>query len=204
MKHRIKSFVRREGRLTAGQKRALNELWPQYGIELPEGQINFNDYFPQQGPLTLEIGFGNGQSLLAMAQDNPQTNFVGIEVHRPGVGSLLKAIAEQQITNLRLICTDAVEVLQQHVADNSIDCIQIFFPDPWPKKRHHKRRLIQDEFVNLLTKKLKRNGELRLATDWQDYAEQMVSVLSKAQCNFAPHKQQRQQTKFEKRGKAYR
>ncbi len=174
---RIRSFVIREGRITAAQERALTELWPVYGIE-PGGMLDLAGIFGREAPRCLEIGFGVGEVIGHLAETHPDRDYLGIEVHRSGVGRLLLRAAEASLSNLRVVCDDAVEVLQQRIADDSFDEILVFFPDPWHKKRHHKRRLIDAEFARLLTAKLRPNGVLRLATDWQDYAEQMLEVLN--------------------------
>jgi tRNA (guanine-N7-)-methyltransferase len=204
----IRSFVRRQGRLTTGQQRALQELWQRYGIDVADDSLDLNTLFNEPQLVILEIGFGNGESLLSQAQAHPQTAYLGIEVYQPGVGRLLQRLAQQQINNVKLICHDAVEVICHNIADNSLDGVQIFFPDPWPKKRHHKRRLIQPDFINLLVPKLTTDAYLHLATDWQPYAEHMLAVLSAQPdlINCAPDKtyyprpMHRPLTKFEQRG----
>lgn len=203
----IQSFVRREGRLTPGQARALKDLWPRFGLD-PTGILDFEAIFGRIAPVTLEIGFGNGESLAAMAAAEPAHDFIGIEVHHPGVGSLLLRIKEQAIANIRVISEDAKIVLEKHVADQSLDCVQLFFPDPWPKKRHHKRRLVQQDFVALVHKKLRLGGIFHMATDWQDYAEHMMAVMMAAPgfencvgaAAYAGRPESRPQTKFERRG----
>jgi tRNA (guanine-N7-)-methyltransferase len=205
---RIRSYVLRTGRMTTGQRRAYEEGWRLWGLEHGAGELAFEAVFGRSGPRVVEIGFGMGQSLAEMAQANPQSNFVGIEVHRPGVGRLLHSIAEHNLRNIRIYCHDAVEVLRDCVADDSLDTIQIFFPDPWHKKRHNKRRLIQADFVTLVSNKLKPGGVLHLATDWEDYALQMLQVLGDADKlvntrgdgQFAPRPEHRPLTKFEQRG----
>ncbi|NOQ81927.1 MAG: tRNA (guanosine(46)-N7)-methyltransferase TrmB [Methylophaga sp.] len=204
----VRSFVRREGRLTPGQERALEDLWPQYGIDDAEGLIDLEQLFDRTAPTVFEIGFGNGSSLAEMAANQPEVNFIGVEVHRPGVGHLLKLIEEQQLSNLRVACTDAVELLKHRIADESLDRVQLYFPDPWHKKRHHKRRIIQPAFVTLLTHKIKSGGHLHMATDWQHYAEQMLDDLSQnndfINCadssGYIPRPDYRPLTKFEQRG----
>lgn len=209
----IRSFVRREGRLTPAQQRAFEQLWSKFGIELApvnhlsENFLSVSQVFNRDAPCILEIGFGNGESLVQTAQNQPEHNYLGIEVHRPGVGHLLLRLDELAITNVRIICADAVDVLKFYLKDASLDRIQIFFPDPWPKKRHHKRRLIQTEFVGLLAAKLKPQGILHLATDWQDYALQMLEILQASHqdfqnttIDFAPRPSERPETKFERRG----
>ncbi|HRF62382.1 MAG TPA: tRNA (guanosine(46)-N7)-methyltransferase TrmB [Candidatus Competibacter sp.] len=204
----IKSFVRREGRITAAQQRALAQLWERFGLEV-SGTFEPEQWFGRQAPLVLEIGFGDGESLATMCAANPCTDFIGIEVHRPGIGHLLLRAAELGLTNLRLICLDAVEVLQQYLPDECLDRVQIFFPDPWPKTRHHKRRLIQPVFVSLLAKKIKSTGLLHIATDCENYAYSILEVLRttpelqniKADNGFAECPAYRPTTKFEQRGK---
>ena len=178
MNHRaVRSYVMRAGRVTDAQRRALLELWPRFGVPYGEAVLDLTALFEHPGPCTLEIGFGNGEHLLARAQAEPGRNFLGIEVHRPGIGHLLRAAAAAHLSNLRLIEHDAVEVLQQQIAPGALDEIQILFPDPWPKKRHHKRRLIQPDFAALAASRLRAGGRLRLATDWAPYAEHMQLVL---------------------------
>ncbi len=204
----IRSYVLRTGRMTAGQQRAFDQNWERFGLEPAAGALDFERVFGRAGPRVLEIGFGMGQSLVAMAAAAPQSNFIGIEVHRPGVGRLLHSMAEQGVDNIRVYCHDAVEVLRDCIPDASLDTVQIFFPDPWHKKKHNKRRLIQPPFVALLCSKLKPGGTLHLATDWEHYAQQMLEVLSAAQgfentCapgQFAPRPEHRPLTKFELRG----
>jgi len=204
----IRSFVKREGRLTAGQQRALDVLWPEFGIDYSTDLLDIKHLFPQVAPVVLEIGFGNGDSLFQMAQNNPHQNYIGIEVHRPGVGHLLQLIETHNLINLKIICHDAVDVIENQIADNSLDRVQLFFPDPWHKKKHNKRRIVQQTFVNLLAKKIKTDGIFHLATDWQDYAEHMLEVLAKnssfinmsADNEYSPRPDERPITKFEKRG----
>jgi len=203
----IRSFVRREGRLTTSQERALNELWPQFGIEANE-VIDPERVFGRQAPLTLEIGFGNGESLAQMAEASPEQDFIGIEVHRPGVGHLLLQIEKRGLSNLRVICADAVEVLKHSLTENSLDRLLLYFPDPWHKKRHHKRRIVQPAFAELIANRLKPGGIWHLATDWEDYAMHMREVLEAqpqfentvGPGQFAPRPQWRPLTKFEQRG----
>ena len=206
-RHRhIRSFVKREGKLTKGQENAINEMWPSLGIELEHGPIDFDKLFDRTAPTILEIGFGNGLSLAEMAENHPQTNFFGVEVHTPGVGSCLVQVKKRGLTNVRLSMDDAVEVVKQQIADASLERIQIFFPDPWHKKRHHKRRLIQPEFVKALLLKLKPGGHLHVATDWQNYAEHILEVLSAEPAldntakDYADKPDYRPQTKYETRG----
>jgi tRNA (guanine-N7-)-methyltransferase len=202
----IRSFVRREGRLTAGQQRALDTLWPRFGIEFSEKKLDLASIFGRLAPITLEIGFGNGDSLAAMAQAAPERDFLGIEVHRPGVGHLLQRIEALGLTNLRVMCHDAVEVLKHQIPPASLDTVQIFFPDPWHKKRHHKRRIIQPEFVDLLATRIRSGGTLHLATDWEDYAQHMLEVMRRSAAfsntaeGFVARPAHRPPTKFEQRG----
>lgn len=205
---KIKSFVRREGRLTKGQTLALDTQWPRFGLSLEDGLLEFEKLFGRKAETILEIGFGMGDSLFTEAQREPDHNFIGIEVHRPGVGSLLMNMQQHHVDNIRLFDCDAVDVLKQCTPDNSLDKIQIFFPDPWHKKRHHKRRLIQPDFVALLAQKLKTGGVLHLATDWQNYAEHMMDVMNTStpfenlagKNQYSSRPASRPITKFEKRG----
>ncbi|HSW92769.1 MAG TPA: tRNA (guanosine(46)-N7)-methyltransferase TrmB [Gammaproteobacteria bacterium] len=206
---RVRSFVRRDGRLTDAQKRALDVMLPRAGLNLQDGVIDFSTVFERKAKTHLEIGFGSGKSLFEMAKSYPAENFIGIETYLPGVGSLLAAVEMAELSNIRVYYADAVEVLQQCIPEESLDVVQIFFPDPWPKRKHHKRRLIQDNFVKLVLSRLKKNGMIHLATDWQHYAEQMMRVLSaipelknsKAPGEYADRSSQRPViTKFEERG----
>lgn len=205
----IKSFVTRQGRLTKGQQAAIDEHWSQFGLDVGEQVFNWQEIFGNDHPVVLEIGFGMGASLVTMAKQQPERNFVGIEVHEPGVGGCIKDAVEQKVTNLRLINHDAVEVLKNNIADQSLQTVQLFFPDPWHKKRHHKRRIVQPEFVDLLAQKLAVNGVFHMATDWQNYAEHMLEVmtgatqynnLSNEQSGYMPRPETRPLTKFEQRG----
>jgi len=178
MNHRtVRSFVTRAGRLTPAQQQALVELWPRFGLAFGDQVLELGQLFGNARPCTLEIGFGNGEHLLARAQAEPERNFLGVEVHRPGIGQLLRGAAAADLRNLRVIAHDAVEVLEAQIAPGALDEVQILFPDPWPKKRHHKRRLIQPEFATALALRLRPGGLLRLATDWAAYAEHMRTVL---------------------------
>lgn len=205
---RIRSFVLREGRLTTGQEKALNELFPVWGIEFEDKVLDLKEVFGNDNPVTVEIGFGMGQSLAQMAKDDPNRNFLGIEVHTPGVGALLSLIKENNLTNIRIIRHDAVEILEKMLQNESIDRLQLFFPDPWHKARHHKRRIVNDEFIKLVITKLKIRGIIHMATDWEDYSEQMLQVLStfKELKNLSKdgflevRPQERPLTKFEARG----
>lgn len=205
---RIQSFVRREGRLTVGQQRALDTYWPMYGVEADGHVIDFTQLFGRDAPVVLEIGFGNGDSLLHMAQLYPQWNFLGIEVHRPGVGHLLKHVGELGLSNVRVMQQDAVEILKTQIPANTLARVLLFFPDPWHKKKHHKRRIVQPEFVQLLRSKLKTGGIFHMATDWQDYAEHMLLVMEQAEgfknCvavdQYSERPDYRTETRFERRG----
>ena len=173
----VRSFVMRAGRTTDAQQRALIELWPRYGLPFSATAVDLAMLFGRAAPCTLEIGFGNGEHLAARALAEPARNFLGAEVHRPGIGHLLRIAAAASLSNLRIVDHDAVDVLQYQLAPGTLDEIQILFPDPWPKKRHHKRRLIQPEFATLVASRLRIGGQLRLATDWAPYAEHMRLVL---------------------------
>jgi len=204
----IRSFVKREGRLTKGQASALERFWPTMGLEKPEKPFDLKQVFGREAPVVLEIGFGMGHSLVQMAKEAPEQDFIGIEVHRPGVGACLMEAEAQNVENLRVIEEDAVEVLKHWIADGSLSKVQIYFPDPWHKKRHHKRRIIQPDFVQLVRSKLKPGGILHLATDWENYAEHMLEVMNPAEGwenlsadnTFIPRPDERPLTKFEKRG----
>jgi tRNA (guanine-N7-)-methyltransferase len=204
--HRIRSFVTRAGRLSIAQARALETLGPQFLIEYAKAPLDFERAFGRKAPAILEIGFGMGDTTAHIARAMPEKDFIGVEVHTPGVGSLLKQIGEQGIGNLRLIQHDAVEVLNQMIPDASLAGVHVFFPDPWHKARHNKRRLIQGPFVRLLAEKLAPGGYIHCATDWEDYAVQMLDVLgaepllrNTAQ-DYAPQPAYRPLTKFENRG----
>jgi tRNA (guanine-N7-)-methyltransferase len=204
---RIRSFVLRQGRLTKGQERALETQWTKYGVEYGLQGIDLGQVFGRfDSKKILEIGFGMGESTAKIAQTILDCDFLAVEVHTPGVGSLLKLIEETNLTNIRIIQHDVVDVLQNMLADSSLDGVHIFFPDPWHKKRHHKRRLIQAEFVKLLCAKLKVGGYLHVATDWQEYAEWVLEVLNSEQLlkntveGYAEKPAYRPLTKFENRG----
>jgi tRNA (guanine-N7-)-methyltransferase len=203
----VRSYVMRAGRVTDAQQRALIELWPRFGVSYSEAALDLAILFARPGPCTMEIGFGNGEQLAARARAEPARNFLGVEVHRPGIGHLLRAAAAAELVNLRIIEHDAVEVLGQQIAPGSLDEIQILFPDPWPKKRHHKRRLIQPEFALLAASRLRIGGQLRLATDWAPYAEHIVAVLGACPLlagvtpdALGPEPATRTETRFERRG----
>jgi tRNA (guanine-N7-)-methyltransferase len=205
---RIRSFVLRTGRMTAGQKQAYEQNWSSRGLTLNDGMLDGEATFGRRAPRVLEIGFGMGGSLLEMAKAAPEQDFIGIEVHVPGVGRLLGGMEQQGVNNIRLYCDDAVEVLNHCIADHSLARIQIYFPDPWQKKKHHKRRLIQAGFVQVLRQKLQVGGILHLATDWQNYAEHMLAVMTAAsgftnldaEQGYSPRPDYRPVTKFEQRG----
>ena len=208
-RHRaIRSFVVRGGRLTEGQQRALDEQWPRYGVEYSDEPLDLARLFGAQAPCQLEIGFGNGDNLLTLAASHPDQNFIGLEVHPPGVGHLLRQAAAAGVHNLRVIQHDAVEVLQTQIAPDALDAILILFPDPWHKKRHHKRRLINPDFARLAASRLRCGGTLQLATDWEPYAEAMLEVLNAVPAlrnrapdgRFVPRNAGRIVTRFEKRG----
>ena len=202
----IRSYVLRQGRVSNAQKRAHDTLLPRYGLEYRESPADLDQVFGRSAPRVLEIGCGMGETTVAIAAAHPGTDYLGIEVHTPGVGSLLKQIDAAGLTNLRVIQYDAVAVLRQMIVPDSLDGIHIFFPDPWPKKRHHKRRLIQPPFAALAASRLKPGGYLHAATDWHEYAEQMLAVvgaeplLENTAAAYAPRPEYRPQTKFETRG----
>ena len=204
---KIRSFVRREGRITAGQQRALQDLWPRYGLAA-DAALDLATIFGRSAPCTLEIGFGNGDALATMARQQPDTDFIGVEVHRPGVGRLLQQLDEHALTNVRVMREDAVQILNTCFPNNSLDRLLLFFPDPWHKKRHHKRRIVQPAFIELLTRKIKPGGILHMATDWEDYAEHMLEVMGQSAAfrncagvgNYSLRPDYRPVTKFERRG----
>ena len=204
----IRSFVLRQGRTTEAQKRAFTEHWPRYGLDYTGTVRDFDAVFGRRAERVLEIGFGNGEQVEFAASQEPQRDFIGIEVHGPGVGRLLKGLAAADASNVRIYQHDAVEVLEREIADSTLDEVRIYFPDPWHKKRHNKRRLVQPAFVSLLCDKLKPGGRLHLATDWENYAEQMWDVLdaeprlvnSAGQRGSVPRPGWRRQTHFETRG----
>ena len=204
----IRSFVIRAGRITVGQKNAFDTWWPDYGLSLYQGAIDPEALFGRKAPLVLEIGFGMGDSLLEMAKNEPEKDFIGIEVHPPGVGKLINTAGKDGVKNLRVYMADANDVLEDCIPDGSIDRLQLYFPDPWHKKKHNKRRILQSAFVQNIRPKLKPNGIFHMATDWQAYAEHMLEVmeaapgfrnLSKAG-GYSPRPEYRPETKFERRG----
>ena len=204
----IRSFVRRDSRITPAQTRALKQLWPRYGI-LEGATLNWLTVFGRSAPVFLEIGFGNGEALAAAAAAHPENNYLGVEVHRPGAGSLLRRLEAQELGNVRVMLADASEILAQRIADASLTAVHLFFPDPWPKKRHHKRRLVQPDFAALVVRKLELGGYFHLATDWPAYAEHMVAVLSRTEGlvdasgtgRFQKLVAERLSTRFEQRGR---
>ena len=204
----IRSFVRRSGRLTPPQQKALTELWPIYGLEFTPSPVEFRSTFQARQPVVLEIGFGNGETLVEQASQNAGQNFLGIEVHDPGVGHCLLRAHDAGIDNLRLINHDAIEVLSLQIPAASIVRVNLYFPDPWPKKRHHKRRIVQPEFVDLIAEKLVVGGTLNIATDWANYARHIDEILSHSDCFACTQRREhdgdqpldRPRTKFEQRG----
>ena len=204
----IRSYVQRAGRMTTAQRRALEELGPRYQVVDDIAPLDWTLLFGRAAPVVIEIGFGNGASLLTMAAVQPEKNFIGVEVHRPGIGQLLMGLAQDNITNVKLVYGDALEFLQQRVMDDSVDALHLFFPDPWPKVRHHKRRLVQAEFAQLVRRKLRTGGYLHMATDWQPYADHMMKTMTQAPGyantagaqNYCLRPEYRPLTKFERRG----
>ena len=204
----VKSFVKRNGRITTGQIFALKKMWCKFGIDYTEKTLDLKRLFGNQSPVHIDIGFGDGNALIQEAEKNPKTNFIGIEVHRPGIGRCLMEIKKKQLSNILISSHDAQEVMKSQIKDDSLDRINLYFPDPWPKKRHHKRRIIQTEFLNLCAQKLKMHGIFCIATDWRNYAEHIDSVIDLNE-NFTIkirliHKGEgeinRPSTKFEKKG----
>lgn len=204
----IRSYVRREGRITRAQRRALDKLWPKYGLDAEGGPLDLEQVFGRRVSVFLEIGFGNGDALCELARANPQNDYLGIEVYRPGVGRLLLKLEQGALANVRVICDDAARALAERIPLDSLEAIYLFFPDPWPKKRHHKRRLVQPEFVAQVAKRLKRGGCFHIATDWQDYAEHVLAVASKVPAlrntagegDYTSRPDYRRLTRFERRG----
>lgn len=204
----IRSYVRREGRITRAQKRALGELWTQYGLDDDLNELNFVEVFGRKAPVVVEIGFGNGDNLCHLARVNPETDFLGLEVHRPGIGSLLLKLDRDGIENVRVICADAALVLANRIPKASLTAVYLLFPDPWPKKRHHKRRLLQRGFVTQIVECLRPGGDLHIATDWQGYAEHILKVSAQVsglinvagEGNCVMRSYERDATRFERRG----
>ncbi|MCY4045247.1 MAG: tRNA (guanosine(46)-N7)-methyltransferase TrmB [Cellvibrionales bacterium] len=205
---RIKSFVLRTGRMTPGQQAAYEAFYKKYGLTLSDAQLNFSALFGNDNPVVLEIGFGMGDSLFQMAKANPEVNYIGVEVHTPGVGRLLNLVSDAELSNVRVFEEDAIKVLDQMIPDNGLSGVQIYFPDPWHKRKHHKRRIVQPEFIQHLVTKLGPEGFIHLATDWEHYAYHMLEVVNanpnlrnaSEDNSFIPRPDARPLTKFEKRG----
>lgn len=207
---KVRSFARRQSRMSDIHRQALIAHWPRFGVEpIASEQLNDVALFGRAAPLYIEIGFGNGDTLLHLAEQQPQHNFLGIEVHRPGLGRVVYELGERNLSNVRVVCADAVEVLRDHITDNVLTGIYIFFPDPWPKRKHHKRRLINAEFAQLIARKLAPGGMMHMATDWEHYAHHALATLNACSAltnqnsgaGFAPRPSYRPLTKFESRGK---
>ncbi|MES9992358.1 MAG: tRNA (guanosine(46)-N7)-methyltransferase TrmB [Candidatus Thiodiazotropha sp.] len=204
----IRSYVLRQGRLTEGQQRAFQELWPRYGVTLEQGELGLASLFGREAPLTLEIGFGNGEALAQLAARHPEQDFLGVEVHSPGVGHLMLTLDAQESVNVRILQCDAMELLRHHLPAASLHKILLYFPDPWHKRRHHKRRIVDREFTDLVHRALKPDAVIHMATDWEDYARQMMAQFSQHSGfrnqagveNFSPRPKSRPLTKFEQRG----
>ncbi len=204
----IRSFVRRAGRMTESQRKALEELWPEFGLVYADEPLDIDGLFGRDAQHTLEIGFGNGDTLVQQASEHPDTDFIGIEVHEPGIGHCLIAARHAGVENLRLIAHDAIEVLQHQIAAGSLDRINLYFPDPWPKKRHHKRRIVQPAFLEMCADRLKPSGALHIATDWANYAEHIDAELAASPRFLVSERREhdgdqpldRPRTKFEQRG----
>lgn len=193
--------------MTPGQQQAIDQLWPKYGLE-PDQALQLSQVFGRSAPLFLEIGFGNGEALIEMAAANPDHDYLGIEVHTPGIGHLLLQAQQRELTNIRVYSHDAIDILEQQIADNSLAGMHLFFPDPWPKKRHHKRRIVRPDFIALVTRKLQHGGYFHAATDWENYAEHMLEVLNQQSIlvnespgdSYCKRPDYRPITKFERRG----
>jgi len=204
----VRSFVRRSSRMTPAQRAAIQCRWPIYGLEAA-GVLDLEAVFGRRAPRTMEIGFGNGETLITLAAAHPERDYLGVDVYEPGIGRLLAAVAEQRLANVRVLRADAVDVLRDHLAPAALDAVLLLFPDPWPKKRHHKRRLVQPDFVARVAACLAPGGRFCLATDWQDYAEHMLRVLEAEPAflnlagtgRFCPEPDDRPVTKFERRGR---
>ncbi len=203
----IRSFSRRQGRITPAQRNALDTLWNTFGLD-ENVQLSAHNIFANNGPLIIDIGFGNGNNLTETAELYPENNYVGIEVHRPGVGCLLAQLQQRNLENVRVYCADAIVILKRNIPDACIDRVQLFFPDPWPKKRHHKRRLVTPDFAALIARKLRPGGHFHAVTDWENYAEYMLNALNTCaqlkncagNAKFIDSPPKRGLTKFEKRG----
>lgn len=204
----VRSFVVRGGRMTVAQERAWTQLWPRYGIATDDARLDLGAVFGRSAPRTVEIGSGNGETLVALAAAHPDRDYLGIEVHRPGVGHLMLRTSELGLRNLRVICRDAVEVLRDCIPEAALDEVLLYFPDPWPKKRHHKRRIVQPAFVELVASRLRVGGMLRMATDWEHYAVQMLEVANACPLlanespsgDYVARPDSRPFTRFERRG----
>ncbi|MFK8067367.1 MAG: tRNA (guanosine(46)-N7)-methyltransferase TrmB [Gammaproteobacteria bacterium] len=207
IRREIKSFVRREGRITQAQTDAIETLWPKYGLE-KQDLLKLDQTFDRKAPRFLEIGCGIGDAIISLAKNNPDNDYIGIEVYFPGLGTILQKIDQHNLSNVRLVRDDAMECLRETIPDRSLDGVMVFFPDPWPKKRHNKRRLIQPKSLSLLAKKLKRHGRLFIGTDWQDYADHIINITKDCDALinlagseiYAPRPSWRQLTRYEKRG----
>lgn len=207
-KKSIRSFVIRAGRMTDGQKNAFDQWWPIYGLSLFDGPVNFSDVFGRKAPVVLEVGFGMGDSLLQMAKDDPSRDFVGIEVHPPGVGRLISCAGQDGVSNLRVFMADANDVIADCIMDESLDRFQLFFPDPWHKKKHNKRRIAQAPFLDAIAQKLIVGGHFHMATDWENYAEEAMELFCRTpayentahEYHYAERPEYRPTTKFETRG----
>jgi len=204
----IRSFVLRDGRMTSAQKDALDTSWPVHGIDFSKDPLDLNKIFARRAPRILEIGTGMGGATAQIAKSNKENDYLAVEVHRPGIGSLMRQIEENKLSNIRLMSHDIVEILKYQLPENTIDCVYIFFPDPWPKKKHHKRRLISSSLLTLIKPVLKKYGRLFIATDWENYAEQIIDVIEHqvdvinlaGNNKYSPRPRWRPMTKFEKRG----
>lgn len=205
---KVRSFVKREGRLTKGQAKALETLWDTMGLNHSDGMLDLSTLFDNANPITLEIGFGMGKSLVEMAKNEPERNFIGIEVHRPGVGACLALAGTEGVKNLKVFEHDAIEILADCIPANSVDCVQLFFPDPWHKAKHHKRRIVKPEFIESIRGILAIGGVFHMATDWENYAECMLEDMKDApgfknlseNNDYVPRPDSRPLTKFENRG----
>jgi tRNA (guanine-N7-)-methyltransferase len=204
----IKSYVKRKGRITDGQNQAINKLWPRYGIDYSSKSLDFSLIFENNNPVHLEVGFGDGESLITQAASNPNKNYLGIEVHDPGIGRCLMNIEKYGLTNIKLSSHDAIEVINDQINQDTIERVNLYFPDPWPKKKHHKRRIVQPTFLDMIGNRLKEGGTFNIATDWAAYAEQIDEVFSHSDHFICSERREhngelpfmRPRTKFENRG----